>query len=165
MDEPLMAQLQEAVAQESQAVTHCLVAAERAVEDGRFNIAKVMRAAAHTARIWAMHLQRLLTAQASPIAPVEVEQQRRHAQHIALAEALQHASSSTNEAAIRRLKQLQALTEPLLDILDRSVDTAYASITMSWKAMWRNAYKAVMSVDILPKQRNPRPVPTVAPWG
>src|SRR4029453_9630821 len=118
---PLIAQLQEAGAQESLAVIRCLVAAERAVEDGRFNIAKVMRAAAHTARIRAMHLQRLLTAQGSPVAPVEVEQQRRHAQHTALAEALRHTSGS--EEAIRRLKQLQALTEPLLDILDRSVDS------------------------------------------
>ena len=87
MDEHLTDQLQEAVAQESQAVIRCLVAAERAVEDGRFNIAKVMRAAAHTARIRAMHLQRLLTAQGSPVAPVEVEQQRRHAQRTAFAEA------------------------------------------------------------------------------
>jgi len=123
MDEHLMAQLQEAVAQESQAVVHCLVAAERAVEDGRFNIAKVMRAAAHTARIRAMHLQRLLTARASPVAPVEVEQQRRHAQHTALAEALRHASGSESVEPIHRLQRLQALTEPLLDILDRSVDS------------------------------------------
>ena len=121
MDEHLTAQLQEAVAQESQAVIRCLVAAERAVEDGRFNIAKVMRAAAHTARIRAMHLQRLLTVQGSPVAPVEVEQQRRHAQHIALAEALRHGSASAE--AIRCLQRLQAVAEPLLDILDRSVDS------------------------------------------
>jgi len=123
MDEHLIAQLQEAVAQESQAVIRCLVAAERAVEDGRFNIAKVMRAAAHTARIRAMHLQRLLTAQGSPVAPVEVEQQRRHAQRTALAETLRHASGGASAEAIRRIQQLQALTEPLLNILDRSVDS------------------------------------------
>ena len=123
MDEHLTAQLQEAVAQESQAVIRCLVAAERAVEDGRFNIAKVMRAAAHTARIRAMHLQRLLAAQASPVAPVEAEQQRRHTQHTALAEVLRRTSGSESEAAIRRLQRLQAVAEPLLDILDRSVDS------------------------------------------
>jgi rubrerythrin len=123
MDEHLTAQLQEAVTQESQAVIRCLVAAERAVEDGRFNIAKVMRAAAHTARIRAMHLQRLLTAQGSPVAPVEAEQQRRHAQHIALAEALRYASGSASEEAIHRLQRLQAVVEPLLDILDRAVDS------------------------------------------
>ena len=50
MDEHLTAQLQKAVAEESQAVIRCLVAAERASEDGRFNTAKIMRAAAHTAR-------------------------------------------------------------------------------------------------------------------
>jgi hypothetical protein len=70
-----------------------------------------------------MHLQRLLAAQESPVTPVEVEQQRRHAQHTALAEALRHASGSESAAAIRRLQQLQAVAEPLLDILDRSVDS------------------------------------------
>jgi rubrerythrin len=123
MDEHLTAQLQEAVSQESQAVIRCLVAAERAVEDGRFNIAKVMRAAAHTARARAMHLQRLLATQGSPVTPVEIEQQRRHAQHTALAEALGRASSSESEAVIRRLQRLQAVAEPLLDILDRAVDS------------------------------------------
>jgi rubrerythrin len=125
MDAHLIAQLQDAVAQESQAVIRCLVAAEHAVEDGRCNIAKVMRTAAHTARIRAMHLQRLLTAQSSPAVPVEVEQQRRHAQHTALAEALQHASGSVSEEVIHRLQRLQAVTEPLLDILDRSVDSLH----------------------------------------
>lgn len=123
MDEYLVTQLQAAVASESQAVIHCLVAAEVAVEDGRFNIAKVMRAAAHTARIRAMHLQRLLAAQASPVTPVEAEQQRRHAQHLALAEALGRASSSTSPDALRRLHWLQEAAAPVRDILDRSVDS------------------------------------------
>jgi rubrerythrin len=121
MDEHLMTQLQAAVAQESQAVIRCLVAAERAVEDGRFNIAKVMRAAAHTARIRAMHLQRLLTAQGSPVTPVEVEQQRQHTQHTALAEALRHAGGSASQDVMRRIQQLQAVAEPLLDSLGISI--------------------------------------------
>lgn len=123
MDEHLIAKLQEAVAQESQAVIRCLVAAERAIEDGRFNIAKVMRAAAHTARVRAMHLQRLLAAQGSPVAPVEAEQQRRHAQHTALAEALARTSGSASGETVHRLQRLQEATEPLLDILDRAVDS------------------------------------------
>jgi hypothetical protein len=57
------------------------------------------------------------------VAPVEGEQQRRHAQHTVLAEALQHASGSASAEAIPRLKPLQAVVEPLLDILDRSVDS------------------------------------------
>jgi rubrerythrin len=121
MDEHLTAQLQEAVAQESQAVIRCLVAAERAVEDGRFNIAKVMRAAAHAARVRAMQLQRLLAAQASPVAPVEAEQQRRQAQHTAFAEALGGASGSEIEAVIPRLQRLQEAEESLQDILARAV--------------------------------------------
>ena len=84
MDARLAATLQEIVAQESQAVMRCLAAAELAVEDGQFNIAKVMRAAAHAARVRAMHLQRLLATQASPGATVQAEQARRHAQQGAL---------------------------------------------------------------------------------
>ena len=121
MDERLAAKLQEIIAQESQVIMRCLVAAEMAVEDGRFNIAKVMRAAAHTARVRAMNLQRLLADQASPMAAVQAEQARRHAQQEALEAVLGLARQAEDETFVRRLQQILVAVGPLQDILGRSV--------------------------------------------
>jgi rubrerythrin len=103
MDEHPVGTLQEIIAQESQAVMRCLVAAELAVEDGRFNIAKVMRAAAHTARVRAMQLQRLLATQASPTLAGQAEQARRHAQQAACDTALRLAHHGEDATCVRRL--------------------------------------------------------------
>lgn len=46
--------------------THCLAAAERAVIDGRFNIAKVLRACAHSTRVRALAAARLLAQGTQP---------------------------------------------------------------------------------------------------
>jgi rubrerythrin len=123
MDEHLVTQLQAAVGSESQAMIRCLVAAEVAVEDGRFNIAKVMRAAAHAARIRAMHLQRLLAVQTSATAAVEAEQVRQHAQHNVLEEILAHARRHGTEDLIKHLQRLYDTAPSLRDISDRAVDS------------------------------------------
>lgn len=123
MDEHLVAQLQAAVANESQAVIRCLVAAEVAVEDGRFNIAKVMRSAAHTARIRAMTMQRLLAAQTSPTAAVEVEQARLHSQRDALASLLDSLQQSETENVRKPLQRVHDAAQSLIDIYDRAVDS------------------------------------------
>ena len=121
MDERLVGTLQEIIAQESRAVMSCLVAAELAVEDGRFNIAKVMRAAAHTARVRAMQLQRLLATQTSPILAVQAEQARRHAQQTARDVVLELARHGEDATFVRRLQQVLAASVPLDDILARAV--------------------------------------------
>lgn len=123
MDEYLITQLQAAVASESQAMIRCLVAAEVAVEDGRFNIAKVMRAAAHAARIRAMNLQRLLAVQASPSVAVEAEQVRQHAQHNVLEEILTHARRHGTEDVIKHVQRLYDTAPSLIDVADRAVNS------------------------------------------
>lgn len=52
--------------EDATAMFRCLAAAERAVEDGRFNVAKVPRAAAHAARVRAMNAERRAGRQQSP---------------------------------------------------------------------------------------------------
>jgi rubrerythrin len=122
MDAHLVAQLQAAVANESQAVIRCL-AAEVAVEDGRFNIAKVMRAAAHAARIRAMTMQRLLAAQTSPTAAVTEEQARLHTQRDTLAALLASIQPSATAEVRQSLQRVYDAAQPLIDIYDRAVDS------------------------------------------
>lgn len=123
MDQHLESKLREIADQESQAAIRCLVAAELAVEDGRFNIAKVMRAAAHTARVRAMQLQRLLAAQASPVAAVQAEKRRRDDEHKALGAVLAITRRGEDEAVVRPLQRLHEAAYPLADILNRSVES------------------------------------------
>jgi rubrerythrin len=123
MDDYLVAQLQEAMSSESQAMIRCLSAAEAAVEDGRFNIAKVMRAAAHAARIRAMNLQRLLAAQTRPTIEVETEQKRQHAQDKAREGILAYARHHEPEDVITRLQRMHDAAQPLMDIFDRAAES------------------------------------------
>lgn len=121
MDEHLVKQLEEALAQESGAVIRCLVTAETAVEDGRFNIAKVMRAAANTARVRAMQLQRVLATQLSPVTTVTAEQERCQAQQSALRRATALARDAKEASVAAQLQRLQAAGTSLVNILNRSV--------------------------------------------
>lgn len=54
------------VSDSATAAMHCLAAAERAVLDGRFNLAKVLRACAHSTRLAALSAARLLAQEARP---------------------------------------------------------------------------------------------------
>ena len=65
-----------AIDEDARAVIRCLVAAERAVADGRFNIAKVLRAVAHAARVRAMNAERGLPAMRSPADVARAERDR-----------------------------------------------------------------------------------------
>jgi rubrerythrin len=49
------------------AAIHCLAAAERAVEEGRFNLAKILRAFAHSARLQALAAARRVARDRSPV--------------------------------------------------------------------------------------------------
>jgi rubrerythrin len=71
------------VSDSAAAATHCLAAAERAVVEGRFNIAKVLRACAHSARVAALTAARLLAEKTRPADVVAstlalLEQQSHH---------------------------------------------------------------------------------------
>jgi rubrerythrin len=55
------------VAENAVTATHCLAAAERAVIEGGFNIAKVLRACAHSARVTALTAARLLAEKTPPV--------------------------------------------------------------------------------------------------
>jgi rubrerythrin len=59
--------LNDIVSESAASVMHCLAAAERAVLDGRFNIAKVLRACAHSSRLTAMTAARLLAQDTRPV--------------------------------------------------------------------------------------------------
>ena len=54
------------VSESATAAVHCLAAAERAVLDGRFNLAKVLRASAHSARLTALSAARSLAQGTQP---------------------------------------------------------------------------------------------------
>jgi rubrerythrin len=89
-----------AIDEDARVVIRCLVAAERAVAEGRFNIAKVLRAVAHAARVRAMNAERGLPAMRSPADALRAERDR----------------------ARERRRDGAAVGDPaLVDILDRAV--------------------------------------------
>lgn len=55
------------VSESATAAMHSLAAAERAVLDGRFNLAKILRASAHSARLTALTAARLLAQDTRPV--------------------------------------------------------------------------------------------------
>jgi hypothetical protein len=59
--------LRQIVSESATAAMHCLAAAERAVLDGRFNIAKVLRACAHSTRLTALTAARILAREGRPV--------------------------------------------------------------------------------------------------
>lgn len=118
MDERLAGKLSEAIDRDSRAAIACLVAAERAVEEGRFNVAKVLRAAAHTARVRAMNFQRLLVAGGSPIAALEAERERQRAERGALDFVFTLVPRSEH-----RIRETVEAAAPLAVILDRALES------------------------------------------
>jgi rubrerythrin len=65
-DRSLEEALARVVSDSAGAAMHCLAAAERAVNDGRFNIAKVLRACAHSTRLTALTAARLRAQDSRP---------------------------------------------------------------------------------------------------
>jgi rubrerythrin len=97
-----------------------LVAAEDAVQNGQFNIAKVLRAAAHTQRILAMDAARLMAGETNKANLLEV-----------ISEEIKNHDSSNifNALSVEqneyedKLKQFKVVREKLTEILDKSLDS------------------------------------------
>jgi rubrerythrin len=97
-----------------------LSAAEDAVQKGQFNIAKVLRAAAHTQRILAMDAARLMAGKTDKAKLLEV-----------ISEEIKNFDSSNIFNAISveqshyqdKLKQFKVVREKLSEILDKSLDS------------------------------------------
>lgn len=112
--------LNKLVEESAAAAIHCLAAAERAVEDGRFNMAKVLRALAHAARLRALAAARVLALDRQPAELLAssralIEQQSSDREKVrALA-----AEYSAN-TAIRRLSGLLQASAELEDVLVRA---------------------------------------------
>lgn len=123
MDGSLSAVVTDAIDRESRAVIRCLAAAERAVEDGRFNVAKVLRAAAHSARVRAMNLERLSSREASPISVLEDEAHRSESEREVFAAAPVTAADAAERALLTQLRRAVESGEMLLGILRRSVQS------------------------------------------
>ena len=115
--------IQELIAQYevgAKAYVRNLSAAEDAVQKGHFNIAKVLRAAAHTQRILAMGAARLMAGKTDKVNLLEV-----------ISEEIKNFDSSKIFNAIsveqsyyqNKLKQFKVVREKLSKILDKSLDS------------------------------------------
>ena len=123
MDAHFLTQLETLIVSESETVIRCLVAAEVAVEDGRFNIAKVMRAAAHTARVRAMALQRLRAGLTPEMGNMVQECDRFREQRDIIDALILEASAQHRDDVASQLQRAQQAGASLSDILHRSVDS------------------------------------------
>jgi len=95
-----------------------LIAAETAILQGQFNVAKVFRASAHAQRVLAMQAARLLALDFDPIAllqSVSIELERGAVADLA------QTISSEDDTVNAKLAQFKAVREGLQDILQRSM--------------------------------------------
>ena len=111
MNEKVARTLALEVATGSQAYVRNLTAAERAILRGQFNVAKVLRAAAHAQRTWAMNAARLLERGLDPadlLAGIlgELEQ-----------------GLEADEALVEAQQQSATARQRLIGILQRSMDS------------------------------------------
>lgn len=114
MDSELKAKLSKDVEQGGLAYIRNLIAAERAVLNGHFNMAKILRAAAHAQRTLAMNAARLLDDSASNTDLLsaihnEIEQGK--------------LTAVTNDAVQTYIEQSAQVRNRLQDILRRSIDS------------------------------------------
>jgi rubrerythrin len=95
-----------------------LAAAEDAVQKGLFNIAKILRAAAHTQRIIAMGAARLMAGKTDKTNLLEViSKELKNGDSSNIFEALSEEQSEYQ----KKLQQFKAVREKLTEILDRSL--------------------------------------------
>lgn len=103
--------LADAIDREARAVVRCLAAAERAIEEGRFNLAKVLRAAAHASRARALTLERAASAGGPAVDALMFAS--------SAAAAAQEFASSGDEA----VQRAAAGAAQLADLLDRAAES------------------------------------------
>ncbi len=97
-----------------------LAVAEDAVQKGQFNIAKVLRAAAHTQRILAMGAARLMAGKTDKTNLLEViSKELKNCDSSSIFEALTEEQSEYQ----KKLKQFNVVREKLTEILDRSLNS------------------------------------------
>lgn len=118
MDHHLAAALGEQAAADQRAVVAGLAAAERAVDEGRFNVAKVLRAAAASSRIRALELERMAAAGKLSTERLGAEREHQHRTAATLADLVQHAEASGDRDTATRLAQLLQSTRSVARLLD-----------------------------------------------
>ena len=114
----LSAALGDQAALEQRAAVASLAAAERAIEEGRFNIAKVLRAAAHSSRVRGLELERLAAAGMPSTDRVRAEREHQHQAAAALGELVHEAERAGDRALAERLTRLLHATHETARVLD-----------------------------------------------
>ena len=95
----LDAALGDQAALDQRAAVASLAAAERAIEEGRFNIAKLLRAAAHSSRVRALELERLAAAGMPSPDRLRAEREHQHQAAAVLGELVHEAERAGDRAA------------------------------------------------------------------
>lgn len=114
----LSAALGDQAALEQRAAVASLAAAERAIEEGRFNIAKVLRAAAHSSRVRGLELERLAAAGMPSTDRLRAEREHQHQAAAALGELVHEAERAGDRALAERLTRLLHATHETARVLD-----------------------------------------------
>lgn len=121
MDQRLATMLHDVAADASEAVPQCLAGAERAVDEGRFNVAKILRAVAHSARVRALDLERLPLDGRAAVGAVEGERTRRREEDDKIRAALALVRERGDGDLVGRLQRVLDASASLDAILDRAV--------------------------------------------
>ena len=118
MEGHLNAALGDQAALDQRAAVASLAAAERAIEEGRFNIAKLLRAAAHSSRVCALELERLAAAGAPSPDRLRAEREHQHQAAAVLGELVHEAERAGDRALAERLTRLLLATHETAWVLD-----------------------------------------------
>jgi rubrerythrin len=118
MEGHLLAALGDQAALDQRAAVASLAAAERAIEEGRFNIAKLLRAAAHSSRVRALELERLAASGAPSPDRLRAEREHQHQAAAVLGELVHEAERAGDRALAERLTRLLHATHETARVLD-----------------------------------------------
>jgi len=114
----LFAALGDQAAIDQRSAVASLAAAERAVDEGRFNIAKVLRAAAHASRVRALELERLAASGKSSADRLRAEREHQHQAAAVLGELVHEAERVGDRMLAERLTRLLHATHETARVLD-----------------------------------------------
>ena len=99
----LAAALGDQAARDQRAAVASLAAAERAIVEGRFNVAKLLRAAAHASRVRALELERMAAAGMPSADRLRAEREHQHQAAAMLGELVHEAERAGDRAVAERL--------------------------------------------------------------
>jgi len=114
----LAAALGDQAAIDQRAAVASLAAAERAIDEGRFNIAKLLRAAAHSSRVRALELERMAAAGMPSSDRLRAEREHQHQAAAMLGELVHEAERAGDRAVAERLTRLLHATHETARVLD-----------------------------------------------